>query len=464
MEATTDEVWYVLLQGEELGPLSFEDVLDFYYKDLVSSESMLWREGWSTWVQIVQVPEFNELLFKGMIAPAEPLLENGIHEDTAFIDPSALSQVRHSIKPSHDFVEEELEELIEFDELDPLEGDEDEQPSLLLDDPTPAPAYVHSQVRIPPQSQKRSSMPVFLLLSALVGVGGWYVHHEGWFPSGQELEQRQTTPPQKPEVLVVIPEVSAPSSDSALITATSLASETENLPSGEQAGVQNLPEGVIEITPSETEETPKPSPEEVEDFTQQKTTSTLSAGVTEITPQDDQGGASTSSSQGASEEEVVGGEIEIDTPVVIGLPQPSLTSADQKDSDKEKRGKRSTTGIRKKPAQPVKQPLKKPPQAPQSEKKPESEVPMTLSRAQLEGVLNRSQSELSACASQDDQLKGSANVSVVIQRNGVVSEVKPTSYKLRKSAAVTCVLGVIKKLKFPAYGGDLLKVNLPISF
>jgi hypothetical protein len=62
MEATTDEVWFVLLQGEELGPLSFEDVLDFYYKDLVSSESMLWREGWSDWVQIIQVPEFNELL------------------------------------------------------------------------------------------------------------------------------------------------------------------------------------------------------------------------------------------------------------------------------------------------------------------------------------------------------------------------------------------------------------------
>ena len=104
MTATSEEVWFVLLQGEQLGPLSFEEVLDFYYKDVVSSETLLWRDGLSEWVPITQIPEFNELLFQGIVAPAQSQNqqpEEQIVGDTAFLSEQELDNLRNMSAHGH---------------------------------------------------------------------------------------------------------------------------------------------------------------------------------------------------------------------------------------------------------------------------------------------------------------------------------------------------------------------------
>ena len=109
MTETPEEVWFVLLQGEELGPLSFEEVLDFYYKDVISSETLIWREGFEGWLPIVHVSAFNELLFQGAIIQ-EP--QDVIGEDTAFIDHNAL---RSSITLNRSAEIENLESEVSLD-------------------------------------------------------------------------------------------------------------------------------------------------------------------------------------------------------------------------------------------------------------------------------------------------------------------------------------------------------------
>ena len=47
------DMWFALIDGEqELGPLDSSEVLDFYYKDIFSAETLLWREGLHNWVPL----------------------------------------------------------------------------------------------------------------------------------------------------------------------------------------------------------------------------------------------------------------------------------------------------------------------------------------------------------------------------------------------------------------------------
>ena len=99
MTTASEEVWFILLQGEQLGPLSFEDVLDFYYKDVVTGDSLLWREGWSDWVTLIQIPEFNSLLFQGVMLK-EPIDYPSNNEEpeeaTAFVAHQNFRQLQEA--------------------------------------------------------------------------------------------------------------------------------------------------------------------------------------------------------------------------------------------------------------------------------------------------------------------------------------------------------------------------------
>ena len=54
------EVWYALVQQEQLGPMAFEEVLDFYYKDIISASTLLWREGMPNWLVVPRGHEQTE--------------------------------------------------------------------------------------------------------------------------------------------------------------------------------------------------------------------------------------------------------------------------------------------------------------------------------------------------------------------------------------------------------------------
>ena len=122
MTTASEEVWFVLLQGEQLGPLSFEDVLDFYYKDVVTGDSLLWREGWSDWVALIQIPEFNTLLFQGVMLK-EPInfpSNSSSEEATAFVSHQDFNRVHEQIITDDSQLEEleELDDLVDFEELE----------------------------------------------------------------------------------------------------------------------------------------------------------------------------------------------------------------------------------------------------------------------------------------------------------------------------------------------------------
>ncbi|MEE2644570.1 MAG: DUF4339 domain-containing protein [Myxococcota bacterium] len=60
-------MWFALIDGEqELGPLDSSEVLDFYYKDIFSAETLLWREGLPGWAPITEIEEFRAILFQGL--------------------------------------------------------------------------------------------------------------------------------------------------------------------------------------------------------------------------------------------------------------------------------------------------------------------------------------------------------------------------------------------------------------
>lgn len=115
------EVWYALVQQEQLGPMDFEEVLDFYYKDIISASTLLWREGMPNWVPITHISDFAELLFQGTYVPQQvEVLTPSLEESSAVTDRNESD-------------DEDLED-ISVDETNLFDGDvfyfdDDEPPS-----------------------------------------------------------------------------------------------------------------------------------------------------------------------------------------------------------------------------------------------------------------------------------------------------------------------------------------------
>ena len=81
-----NEMWYALVQDEQLGPLSFNEVIDFYYKDIITAETLLWRDGLSGWSAISQLQEFKDLLFQGDLLPSP--VNGSVGGDTRIFEPA----------------------------------------------------------------------------------------------------------------------------------------------------------------------------------------------------------------------------------------------------------------------------------------------------------------------------------------------------------------------------------------
>ena len=65
--AGADAVWYVVVEGEQVGPLTEADVAARVGRGEVSSETFAWREGMADWIQISAIAEF-----AGSLAAAPP--------------------------------------------------------------------------------------------------------------------------------------------------------------------------------------------------------------------------------------------------------------------------------------------------------------------------------------------------------------------------------------------------------
>src|SRR3954468_18241845 len=58
--APSDNSWHIVVDGEQVGPLSASDIRGRLSRGEVSGETYIWREGLADWMKISAVPEFSD--------------------------------------------------------------------------------------------------------------------------------------------------------------------------------------------------------------------------------------------------------------------------------------------------------------------------------------------------------------------------------------------------------------------
>ena len=92
-----------------------------------------------------------------------------------------------------------------------------------------------------------------------------------------------------------------------------------------------------------------------------------------------------------------------------------------------------------------------------------SNLPERLGRSQILTVVRRNARNIQRCKSEDADASGTVSVMVVIARSGVVDSARVTGGKFKGTAVGSCVERTVKTYRFPAFSGDPLTVNLPFS-
>src|SRR4051812_20620699 len=56
--SATENTWHIVVEGEQVGPLSGSDVKARLSRGEISGETFIWREGLADWQKVSSVPEF----------------------------------------------------------------------------------------------------------------------------------------------------------------------------------------------------------------------------------------------------------------------------------------------------------------------------------------------------------------------------------------------------------------------
>ncbi len=113
-EVASDAVWHLVVEGDQVGPLTDVEVRARLTRGEISSENYVWKEGFSDWLRLLDVPEFADL---GAAAPLgselfpesapAPSAKSGLHEaapETSEEQPaffgSAGGGVAHEVRAS----------------------------------------------------------------------------------------------------------------------------------------------------------------------------------------------------------------------------------------------------------------------------------------------------------------------------------------------------------------------------
>ncbi len=57
-DAPSDAVWHLVVDGDQVGPLSDADVRARLSRNEISPENYVWKEGFSDWLRLAEIPEF----------------------------------------------------------------------------------------------------------------------------------------------------------------------------------------------------------------------------------------------------------------------------------------------------------------------------------------------------------------------------------------------------------------------
>src|SRR3569833_4215819 len=65
-EAAGDAVWHLVVDGDQVGPLTDVEVRARLARGEITPENYVWKEGFADWLRLIDVPEFADL---GTAAP-----------------------------------------------------------------------------------------------------------------------------------------------------------------------------------------------------------------------------------------------------------------------------------------------------------------------------------------------------------------------------------------------------------
>lgn len=69
VEAPSDAVWHLVVDGDQVGPLAEAEVRARFSRGEISAENYVWKEGFSDWLRLVDVPEFADIAPPAALAP-----------------------------------------------------------------------------------------------------------------------------------------------------------------------------------------------------------------------------------------------------------------------------------------------------------------------------------------------------------------------------------------------------------
>src|SRR6185295_10695640 len=66
--AAADAVWYLVIDREQVGPLSVQEIQDKYARREIDNDTYGWREGFGDWQRIASIPDFQHFAQDGAAA------------------------------------------------------------------------------------------------------------------------------------------------------------------------------------------------------------------------------------------------------------------------------------------------------------------------------------------------------------------------------------------------------------
>jgi hypothetical protein len=424
-------MWYVLVQEEQLGPMTFQEVLEFYYKDMITRENLVWRDGMAGWQSLDQTQEFIEVLFKGQVVTA----------------------VQPQVVPSFEVQKTPIESNPAIQAIDVKVNE------IVVESTS---HFAFPEDLFVPKNQVKNPTPMPQNPFGTLNTSGFESRSNQLNISQSPEPSRFSTPvPQNQDNGKVI--------DSALLSVFDQKS-TGHVEIKKQKSKIGLYIGIAVVLAAtviffvvvtQQDQTQDPNPEQ-KTTVSQTTTAVNPTPIEEIKPITtptiiaDQGVSNaqvpTVVDQGMpalQADALVITDVEINAEDVIDLEISEI------DVQGLKTPKTNTQGIKKTNTTPVK-----------TTTTPVNSAPKAiLTRGDIASVVSQNQASITSCLSMDDSLKGTTqNVQIKIQKNGTVSMSQATSPKLRNSPAKACIENKIKALKFPAFTSEPMDVPLPLKF
>ncbi|MEO8211777.1 MAG: GYF domain-containing protein [Myxococcales bacterium] len=85
VEGPSDAVWHLVVDGDQVGPLTDSDVRARLARNEISAENYVWKEGFSDWLRLADVPEFADVASSISVPVSGELFSDSGREEAATV-------------------------------------------------------------------------------------------------------------------------------------------------------------------------------------------------------------------------------------------------------------------------------------------------------------------------------------------------------------------------------------------